>query len=295
MKKVIIVFLALNILLGLVVMLGCGGHKSGPPATGSMAAGGAGPVAGHGAAKAPAATVLVAGRLTDRHSGLPLAQVVVLVQNASNSRLKLLGKAVTDGNGSYSFANLPLGVPLRLVSQPLLGVISYDSQASEVITLIQGMPAQVVNLTFEPLHLPGRLEGGPWQGPAGQVRPSHVQVVQLKGAGQGQVSKQILRVVTLGEDGSFQAEGLPAGNYELQYGRPAQAGPGQPCFAQPLGRSHPARPGSGAMGGHRRHPEQHHHLKQGLAQSVTPAESASLQVMASVNAGESTHVQAPRP
>lgn len=102
----------------------------------------------------PAPAPAISGRLTDRNTGVALAQATVLAQNAQNATL--YAKAVTGPDGSYTLAGLPLAVAIRVVSQPVTGAVAYGTEVSAPITLVQDTARPPVNLACVQVPQTGR-------------------------------------------------------------------------------------------------------------------------------------------
>ena len=212
---------------GLLVLLGCWGGSG---------RGGHAPVPSPPKLREPVGTLT--GRLTDRDSGGPLAQVAVLAQRADEPFL--IERTVTNLDGTYRLVRLPLGVPIRVVGQPVHGVIAYAAGGSEPVTLAEDVPAEPVDLAFAPVALTGTVEGAPFRaarpprpdppGPGrrpGQGRRhgrgarhggnGHVALVLKRDAGGGRFERILVRVVQPAPDGSFRFSSVPPGAYEVHY------------------------------------------------------------------------------
>ena len=99
----------------------------------------------------------VSGKLTDRTTSLALANVTVTAQSVNVTRI--LDTAVTKADGTYTLGNVPLGVPVRVVSQPVTGAVVYATEMSETLTLLRGAAPRQVDLAFSSLPLGGAVEG----------------------------------------------------------------------------------------------------------------------------------------
>lgn len=225
--------LPLALAVGALVLAGCWGGAGGGKAPGHPPPG-----------KVQVGTL--SGRLTDRDSHGPLAQVEVLAQRADEPFL--LERAVTDASGNYTFTRLPLGVPIRVVSQPVHGVIAYAAGAGDPVTLAKDVQAGPVDLAFGSVPLTGTVEGAPFRAaahhrhgrprhgkrPGGGRREGrggrhggtgHVALVQHLAPGAGKGDRIVVRVIRPEPDGSFRLTSVPPGDYEVHY-RARMAGAG---------------------------------------------------------------------
>jgi len=232
----------------------------------------------------PGPTATLSGRITDRDTGLALVGAAVVAQDAG--RPKILASATTAADGSFTLAQLPLGVPIRVVSQPVTGALAYSAEASAPLTLAQDTPAPPVNLACTRVAQAGRVEG------ARSTRPGPVHkvaLVQERDLGGGDRAKLLIRVARTEPDGSFQFASLPPGNYEVHFldrgdhpPRPHHHHSPHP----PRRRPHP--PHERRMGPPR--PQQTHHPMPPDARRLPPGARV---VIITVPAAQATHVSWP--
>lgn len=200
-----ILFRALAVAGSLAVLAGCGGKNKG----GDKPKQPAGPVALNLAQPG-----MVTGKLTNRTTSQPLAKVNVLAQDAN--RPFVFATTVTNGDGTYTLSRLPLGVPLRIVSQPVEGAVVYEAQASDPMTLLKDKPAEAVNLAFTSVPLGGRVEVAKEVGTRGPRRRASLALVQRMSLG-GKSVGVVVRAERPGPDGGAKFEAVPPGTYELHY------------------------------------------------------------------------------
>lgn len=216
---------------GLPAALACGGGgKDDHPV----------PQAGTPRVAPPAATVgKITGKLTDLTTSLPLANVKVTAQAVH--ALKILDSAVTQPDGTYTLANLPLGMPLRVVSQPVHGAVVYGTALSAPLKLVQGAGPQPVDLALSMVGSCGAVAG---QVPhrTGRVPMDELVLVHKVPMPQGETLSAVVRTAPY-RPGAFRFEALPPGTYELRYtdkililpgpGRPRRA-PGPTPHVMPV-------------------------------------------------------------
>jgi len=215
-------------LAGLLVLAGCGGRHAGPV---------------HDPAPRPAAEAgSLSGRLTDRGTALALAGAVVWVQDAGTPHV--LARTATGSDGVYRAANLPFGVPLRVVSQPVTGAVAYATEVSEPVTLVKGQSAPVVDLACAPAAQAGTLEVARRPQPMRTGRPARIALIQKMDAGGAKGLKVLVRMARAGADGSFRFEAVPAGHYEVRFPVRGRGGPGTgPPRRRRRPRQAPSEPG----------------------------------------------------
>jgi hypothetical protein len=261
-----------------LALVGCGGHGSNNRPVQAVNPG------ARAQAAAPAqpapATAQVQGRLTDHESGLGLAQATVFAQQGTEP--VVIATATTDAEGRYTLAGLPLGQPLRVVSQPVTGALSYGLEASAAITLVQGTTQAPVELAFTKVALAGRVEAAAPIRHRGR-RIEALTLVHVKDLGAGQAEALVARVIEPDATGAFQLEAVPPGTYQLRYRR--AGGHGHP---RGLRRPHsgPLHPGHG-------HPR-HHRGEQGPWWTPGPRqgdcpEAPMVKGPITVKAGETCH------
>jgi|GEM_PF-2822558 hypothetical protein len=203
-----------------LTLAACGGHHE---------------PSGNRAQAATARPATLSGRLTDRVTGVALAQATVVAQNAQNGTL--YAKADTGADGSYTLTRLPLGVPIRVVSQPVTGAVVYGTEVSAPVTLVQGTPPAPVDLAFAQVQQTGRVEGAR----APRAFPGRkVALVQSRDLGGGTTLKVVIRLVRAADDGSFQFNSVPPGDYEVHFlgGRPGHGRQRPPQPRPPQRRPH---------------------------------------------------------
>ena len=162
----------------------------------------------------------LSGRLTDRRTGLALAGATVHAQDARKPRI--LARAITASDGSYTLSGLPLGVPLRVVTQPVTGAVAYGAELSQQVTLVQGVPAPALDLACTQAAWTGAVEIARHHR---NGRATEIALVQQRDTGAGNILKLVLRTAETGADGALRFESVPAGQYEVHFltrGRPRQ-------------------------------------------------------------------------
>ncbi|MDR3670609.1 MAG: hypothetical protein P4L36_07185 [Holophaga sp.] len=220
-------------LLGLA---GCGGHHEASPASRDVR----GETRRETDRGRPGS---LSGRLTDRATGLALAGAAIHAQDTRRPRI--LAKAVTAADGSYTLTQLPLGVPFRVVTQPITGALAYGAEMSQPVTLVQGTPAPAVDLACAQVAHAGSVEIARRPG---QGRATEIALVQSRDIGGGNTLKLVIRTANSGEDGALRVESVPPGSYEVHFLTRDRPG------------SHPHRPPHQPRPGHPRpgHPRPDH-------------------------------------
>lgn len=180
--------------------------------------------------------VTLSGRLTDRVTSHPLAGAIVLVQHSERPRV--LARSTAAADGTFTLSGLPLGRPLRVVSQPVTGALAYGTEVSQPITLAEGRTAPAVNLACVQVAHPGSIEVARATHAPG---PTEVALVLRKDAGGGHLLKLVVRTGTTSADGAIRFAAVPPGTYEIHF--LTRGGPPRP------------RPAPGSpRGPHRRRP-----------------------------------------
>ena len=264
-----------------LALVGCGGHGSNNQAAKAASPGARGKAAAPAQPAPTPATAQVQGRLTDHESGLGLAQVTVLAQQGAEP--VVIATATTDAEGRYTLEGLSLGQPLRVVSQPVTGALSYGLEASAPITLVPGAAQAPVDLAFTQVALAGRVEGTARAGRRGHGLQS-LTLIHRQDLGAGQTEALVARVIEPNATGAFHLEAVPPGAYELHY-RWA-GGHGKPK-GLPRPHDRPHRP----WHGHPRHP----HGEREPQGAPGPRHGERLEAprvkqAITVNAGETCHV-----
>jgi hypothetical protein len=154
---------------------------------------------------------LLSGRFTDRTTSLPLVQAEVLAQDAT--RPILLARTITNADGSYTLSRLPVGVPLRVVSQPLGGAVAYGAEVSGPVTLTRDGVAPKVDLAFAPVESTGKIEGTLV---SRTNRPRSVFLLQKRDLGGGASVRIVVRAIRTQADGRFSLDQVVPGDYELK-------------------------------------------------------------------------------
>jgi len=158
---------------------------------GLLACGGHGPAAQKGSdtppparpqtrPPAPRGDGSLSGRLTDQGTSLALADAIVYIHDARKPRV--LAKGVTGADGSFTLKDLPLGVPVRVVTQPVAGSLTYAATLSQPVTLVKDTPAPAVNLACAQVAQAGHVELA--RAPR-QVQATEIALVQKKDTGGG--------------------------------------------------------------------------------------------------------------
>jgi len=180
----------------------------------------------------PRAEGTLSGRITDQATSLALAGATVFAQDALKPRL--LAKAETGADGSFTLKGLPLGVPVRVVTQPVAGALAYAAALSRPVTLTREAPAPAVDLACAQAAQAGSVELAKAPRPVGVTE---VALVQEKDTGEGGRLKIVVRTAMTDAAGACRFDGVPTGQYELHF---LTAG-GRP-HPHPHPR-HPRRPG----------------------------------------------------
>lgn len=163
----------------------------------------------------PAPSATLSGKLTDQATSLPLQKVKVLAQAAHT--LKILDSAATQADGSYTLTNLPVGVPLCLVAQPVTGAVLYETFVSAPLTLAKGAAPQKVDHAFASLPLGGAVEGRMPAAKRPVTRGGLILAHRVTLPG-GKVFRAVVRTAPH-KEGTFRFEALPPGSYDLVYTR----------------------------------------------------------------------------
>jgi hypothetical protein len=171
----------------------------------------------------------LSGRLTDQGTSLALADAIVYIQDARKPRV--LAKGVTGADGSFTLKDLPLGVPVRVVTQPVAGSLAYAATFSQPVTLAKDTPAPAVNLACAQVAQAGHVELA--KAP-GQVRAAEIALVQKMDTGDGTPQLIVVRTKMSDGTGACRFDGVPPGKYEVHF---LTRGGGRP--------HHRRRPGQG--------------------------------------------------
>ena len=199
----------------LLGLLGCGGH--GPAARSGT--GTPPPARPQTRPPQPRGDGSLSGRLTDQATSLALAGAAVHVQDAQKPRI--LAKAVTGPDGTFTLKELPLGVPVRVVTQPVTGALAYAATLSQPITLVKDTPAPTVDLACAQVAHAGTIEIAKAARP---VRATEIALVQKKDTGDGNPQIIVVRTEMTDGAGACRFDGVPPGKYEVHFltrgGRP---------------------------------------------------------------------------
>jgi hypothetical protein len=102
------------------------------------------------------ATGRLTGKVTDRVTNLPLAQVEVLVGEASER--DRVFKTQTAADGSFHLEGLPQGKSLLVSTQPVIGSVVYKQEVGAPLVLGQGVQPPDMNLACTQTTTFGNLE-----------------------------------------------------------------------------------------------------------------------------------------
>lgn len=182
----------------------------------------------------PAPMASLSGRLTDKATSLALANVKVQAQ--AGDTLKILATATTQADGSYTLAGLPVGAPLRVVSQPVTGAVLYETYVSAPLTLAKDGAPQKADHAFASLPLGGAVDGR-IQEVRGQVTRGGLLLVHRVAMPGGKTARAVVRTAA-NKAGPFRFEALAPGDYDLVYTRLS------PHVLHPSGAGHRPRHGA---------------------------------------------------
>jgi len=155
---------------------------------------------------------LVSGKLTDRNTSQALGQVVVTAQHAN--RPYVYARTTSNPHGTFTLSKLPLGVPLRVVSQPVTATVAYTAEVSTPFTLSRNQRPQDVNLSFDTVAQPGSVEVTGFRRPG---RVTAVALVQKRTAEGHPQARVLLRQARPDANGALRFNSVPPGAFEVHF------------------------------------------------------------------------------